>query len=171
MESDTSNPTDKTKLANSILKEILGITNVESLWTRECSVPSENKTTVKYSKKSEEHPESEIYFKITVAEDTVSPHCNKPGGMELCAGISNDCVNLSIWEKAKQRLGKKLCSQELDAILSYPETQEVLSNYELKPHPYEHIKKSNGGKTIIYLATLTDDQTTNYLIAGAKKVI
>ena len=62
MDSNTVNLADKTKLANSILKEILGIKNTESFWTRECTTPAENETTVKYSRKSEECPEAEIYI-------------------------------------------------------------------------------------------------------------
>ena len=163
MDSNTLNPPDITKLANSILKEILGIKNAESLWTRECTNPSENETAVKYSKKSEECPEAEIYFKITVAEDFVSPHWTSPGEMKLCAGISNDCVNSFIGEKMRQYFGKKSPCQELDDILSQPETQKILSEYQFNPRPPDSIKKSDGGERFIYHAVLTKDKARNYL--------
>lgn len=163
MASDTLNHTDKTKLANSILKEILGIKNAESLWTRECTAPSENETVVKYSKKSEECTETELYFQITVTEDFVGPHWTSPGEMKLCAGVSNECVNLFIGEKIRQYFGKKSPNQELDAVLSHPETQKILSEYHFNPCPQEYLKKSNGKERVIYHAVLTNDKAQNYL--------
>ncbi|MCK5233921.1 MAG: hypothetical protein KAJ91_03830 [Candidatus Aenigmarchaeota archaeon] len=163
MDSNTLNPTDKTKLANSILKEMLGIKNTESLWTRECIAPSENKTSVKYSKKSEECPEAELYFQITVAEDFVGPHWTSPGEMKLCAGISKDCVNSFIGEKMRQYFGKKSPNQELDDVMSQSKTQKILSEYQFNPSPPDYIKKLGGKDRFIYHAVLTNDKAQNYL--------
>ena len=83
--------------------------------------------------------------------------------MKLCAGISKDCVNSFIGEKVRQYFGKKSPGQELDDILSHPETQEVLEKYHFGLDPKNSIKKSDSGNRFAYHAVLTNDQARNYV--------